>query len=85
MNINLHIERLVLDGVDVSHAERSMVQEATEAELARLLALGGLAPGLSAGGALHHVRGGTIQLQEGQNGTALGKEVAQAIHRGIGQ
>jgi hypothetical protein len=85
MNINVHIERLVLDGMEVSHRERPVLQKAAEAELARLLALGGLAPGLGAGGTLHQVRGGTIQLQEGQNGTALGKEVARAVHGGIGQ
>ena len=56
MNINVAIERLVLDGIDVPYHQRSLLQAAVEGELARLLADGGLAPSLLAGGA--HQLGG---------------------------
>jgi hypothetical protein len=37
MNISVHIERLVLDGLFVSHGQRPLLQAAVEAELTRLL------------------------------------------------
>ena len=37
MNINLHIERLILDGLPIEPRQRAQVQAAVEAELARLL------------------------------------------------
>ena len=43
MNIKLHIERLVLDGLPVTRSQGPLVQAAMEAELARLMAEGGLA------------------------------------------
>ena len=38
MNINLHIERLMLDGLSIASGEAALVQMAVEAELGRLLA-----------------------------------------------
>ena len=52
MNIHVHIERLVLDGLPVAPGRGDLVREAVEAELTRLLAEGGLVPGLTSGGAL---------------------------------
>ena len=51
MTIHVHIERLVLDGLPVTHAQGPQVRAAVEAELARWLAERGLAPGLAQGGA----------------------------------
>ena len=51
MNINVSIERLVLDGLPVSSAQGSLLGAAVETELARLLATGGLKMGLQFGGA----------------------------------
>ena len=42
MNINIHIERLVLDGLPVAGPDSSIVQVAIETELARALAGQGL-------------------------------------------
>lgn len=42
MNIELHIERLTLDGVVVDPGRRFDVQAAVEAELRRLLTAGGV-------------------------------------------
>ena len=38
MNINLNIERLILEGLPILGSERGLLQAAVEAELARLLA-----------------------------------------------
>lgn len=62
MNINLRIERLVLDGISPSPGERLMLRAAVEAELTRLLTSGGLSDELQSGGALYNVRTAGIQL-----------------------
>ncbi len=84
MNINIHIERLILDGLPISHSQRPIVQAAVEAELARLLATDGLVPHLLTGGVLPCVQGGNIQLTgEGDTGQ-LGQQIARAVYGGIG-
>ena len=47
--IKVHIERLVLEGLPVMRSEGPLVQAAVQAELSRLLAEGGLGPGLASG------------------------------------
>ena len=84
MNINVHIERLVLDGVSISPSQRPLVKAAVEAELGRLLADGGLAPDLVVGGAVPRVPGGTIELTSKSNPSQLGQQIAQAVYGGIG-
>jgi hypothetical protein len=87
MNVNLHIERLILDGIDVEPAHRPVLQAALEAELARLLAQGGVGPGLAAGGAVPALRGDGFQLSGGAGGNPrqLGRQIARAVHGGIGR
>jgi len=84
MNINIHIERLILDGLPITHSQRPQVQASVEAELARLLAADGLASGLQTGGMLPHLPGGNIQLTGDNNPSALGQQIAQAVYGGIG-
>lgn len=84
MNTNVHIERLVLDGIDLPYPQRQRLQAAVEAELVRLLAAGGVAPGLRAGGAVPSLPGGTVQLAEAGDPTHLGTQIARAVHGGIG-
>lgn len=83
MNINLHIERLVLDGVPVTRSQGPLLQAAVEAELARLLAIDGLSPDLAAGGAHPHIKAGNIQLANNSNPNQLGQQIARAVHGGI--
>jgi hypothetical protein len=85
MNVQLHIERLILDGVALSAAERPRFQAAVEMELGRLLAERGVASGLEGGGAMDSVRGGAVQLPRGGGGMGLGKQLAQAVYGGIGR
>jgi hypothetical protein len=84
VNIHLHIERLILDGLPVGPGQGARVQAAVEGELARLLAEGGLAPGLRAGGALRAVPANPIQLAPGNNPTQIGMQIAQSVYGGIG-
>ncbi len=84
MNINIHIERLILDGLPITRSQRSLVQAAVEAELELLLTNNGLAPGLQTGGMLPNLPGGNIQLTSDNNPSALGQQIAQAVYWGIG-
>ena len=85
MNINLHIERLVLDGLNIRPGQGVQVKAAVEAELARMLADGGLSGALQSGGALPRVRSAGIQLANGGSPAGLGKQIAGAVYGGIGK
>ena len=85
MNINLHIERLILDGVDIAPGQRPLMQAAVEAELTRLLTVGGLSPALTRGGALHRVSVNAIQLTSGAGPADLGRQIAGSVYGGIGR
>jgi len=84
MNIHLHIERLVLDGLPITGQQAPLVQAAIEAEMTRLLTTQGLAANLQAGGALPTIRADALQFAPGSSPTHLGAQIAQAVYGGIG-
>ena len=84
MNINLHIERLVLDGLPVSQRDRLQLQAAVEAELTRLLATGGLRSELLSGGAMRSLGAGEFQVSNNMSPRDLGNQIAHAVHSGVG-
>ena len=83
MNINLHIDRLILDGVTIAPNQRHLLQASVEAELTRLLTDGGLASGLAQGTALPRLSTSCIQVT-GNNPAQLGQQIAQSVYGGIG-
>ena len=85
MNINLHVDRLVLDGVDLPSHQIPAFQQAVETELARLLAKQGLGSGLVAGIAVRELPGGMVQSTGDQDPTTFGRQIARAVYRGIGR
>lgn len=85
MDIDVHIERLVLDGISILPGQRAHLQASVEGELARLLAADGLSAGLMAGGAMPWLRAGGIQLRSGEGPAHLGTRIAQAVYEGIGR
>ena len=84
MNINLYIERLILDGLSVESHHRSMLQRAVESELERLLIANGVSSDLSGGGAVPHISAGETRLPTENKSNELGQCIAQAIYQGIG-
>lgn len=84
MNITVHIERLILDGVDLPQGELPAFQTAFEAELTSLLAEGNLSPWLANGGALSNLSGGSFQMESGAP-APLGRQVAGAVYGGLGR
>ena len=77
MNTNLHIERLVLDGVAVRSGEAALVQAAVEAELGRLLTSSLFSPASSFAEA--RVAGGEIHLRPGVSARDLGVEIGRSV------
>jgi hypothetical protein len=85
MNIDVNIERLILDGVPLPPGQQPQVRAAVEAELARLLAEGGLYPELAAGGAVPSLPAGNVEMTGDGNPAQLGTQIARAVYGGIGR
>jgi hypothetical protein len=82
MRVRLHIERLVLEGLDVPAASSTGLRRALEAELTRLITAGGLAPWTARGAALAALPAPAI----GAAGPPrhLGAAIAGAVYTGLG-
>lgn len=80
MNINIDIEKLILEGVPISPSQGRLLQAAVETELARLLANEGLPNNLLSGGV---APSNAIQQKPGTNPTQMGQQIAQRIYRGM--
>jgi hypothetical protein len=80
-SIRLHIERLVLEGLPVSHHQGAFVQAAIETELTRLLGEGNLSA--LSGGAVPHLPVASIQLAHDNKPSSMGRQIAQALYGGL--
>jgi hypothetical protein len=85
MNINLHIERLILDGLPIGHGQGRFVKAAVEAELMRLIAEDGLNQDFLSEGAVPSVKAEGIQLKNDGSPAALGHQIAKAVYGEIGK
>jgi hypothetical protein len=84
VNIQLHIERLVLEGLPVTRHQGTLMQAAVEQELARLLGAGQLNSQIASGGAMPALQGGMIQTANVASPVRLGAQIAGAVYSGIG-
>jgi len=83
MNVRLHIERLVLEGIHLRHAGRGELQAAVEQELSRLIGEHGLSS-LTQSNALAAVRAPQIELEPSSSNARTGAAIASAVYGGIG-
>lgn len=83
MDINLHIDQLVLDGFTLSPRQRRQLQATVEAELGRLITENGLANSLHADNTVPTLTADAIQVSANPTPTRLGTQIAQAVYRGI--
>jgi hypothetical protein len=83
MNIAVHIERLILDGLPVKSYDAPAVRAAVERELARLLSGQGVGSSLQVGGVRDNLRAGSIQLAHDSGAALLGHEIGRALHAAI--
>lgn len=84
MDINLHIERLVLDGVTLTPAQQRQLQASVKTELGRLIAESGLGDYLHSQPSVQRLTPGPIEIAEPPDPTQLGSQIAQALYQGIG-
>lgn len=80
-HINIHIDRLVLEGITIPGHRQPVLQGTVETELARLLANGGIAGGV---GGVDEVDGvGEIHLtgNEEHNPILLGQQIARSVYK----
>ena len=83
MKIQLHIERLVLDGVPAGAKGARGLQSALESELSRLLAEGGLGDALRSGASIPRLQADSIRISSGQSATDLGIAIARSVFSGV--
>jgi hypothetical protein len=82
MKVNLHIERLILNGLPIERAQGPLVKAALEVELTRLLAEGGLGAELTSGGAVPAIKADSIELIDGSP-TLMGRQIARSVYGGM--
>ncbi len=83
MDLELRIDRLVLDGLPLGPAQRPLLQQALEQELGRLLAEDGLPPALLAGGAWPRLAGGGVEWSADADPGSIGRGIARAVYGGM--
>jgi hypothetical protein len=83
INIELHIEELVLHGF--ARKDQARIQRAVEQELARLLTEQGMPGSLAQGVEVQQLNGGSFNVRAGMGAEAVGTQVAQAIYGEMGQ
>lgn len=83
MKINMHIERLVLDGLSVPYHQQPVLQAAIETELARLFSVNSTVNGLLTGKAVSRISAGDIQSVDENDPGNLGQKIARAVYEGV--
>ncbi len=82
MKVEVHIERLVLDGVVVQHPRA--LGRFVEKTLAEHLQKEGISLALGSSRALLNALGGAIRIGREPSDRQLGVQIAGAVYRGIG-
>lgn len=82
-DIALHIEQLMMEGLQPS--DRHQFGNAVQTELARLLAEHGMPPNLTGSAELGRLAAGSISVSSTPRPAIIGRQVAEAVYRGIGQ
>jgi hypothetical protein len=81
--IELHIEELVLHGMEIS--DRYLIGEAFQQELTRLLTEKGLPRSLAQGGEIPRINAGTFEVQLGAKPEIIGVQIAHIIYEKLGE
>ena len=85
MNVNLHIERLILDGLDLEQGHEPLLRGALETELTRLITDGDAATRLMPVGSMPRVSAPGIETAGGGGGAAqLGRRIARSVYDSFG-
>jgi hypothetical protein len=85
MNINLHIERLILDGLSLEAKDSAAFRTAVEVELTRLLTQNNDPANWQTGGAVPSLRADAIQLTAESSPAQISQQIAGSIYGSIGK
>jgi hypothetical protein len=83
MNVNLHIERLVVDGLPFSSTQGRAIAAAMEAELTRRLTIEGLAASTSR--AESHLATGQMQVAPHRSPRTFGRQIGDTVYHVLNQ
>ncbi|MEO1208789.1 MAG: hypothetical protein AAFX78_04520 [Cyanobacteria bacterium J06638_20] len=83
-NVHIHIDRLILDGISIPHAQRPLLQAAMETELTRLVTENGLSNQLQTNLAVPHLSAGAMAFSPDTSPSQMGQQIARSIYGGIG-
>ena len=81
MNVELHIEELVLHGFPPDYRHR--IGDAVEQELSRLFTEQGVPPSLSRGGDIPRLDAGAFEVEQDLGADAVGERVARSLYEGM--
>lgn len=84
MNIHIHIERLILDGLPIERRDGAAVQAAVEATLTQLFKASELSPALLSSSMIASLRAASIEFTESLNPTGLAQQIAHAVYDSLG-
>ncbi|WP_437674835.1 hypothetical protein [Sorangium sp. So ce131] len=84
MRLNVHIEQLVVEGLDMEGQEPHRLRAALQQELARLLASGGLEAGIPEARSLSSVTGPELRLGRDDGARRWGRQIAAAVYASLG-
>jgi hypothetical protein len=84
MNVSIHIERLIIDGLPVTACDNALVQAGVEAELSRLLSESGIPGELSMGGNWATVRAPTLRFSSVAHAGVTGADIGAGIYSAFG-
>ena len=79
MNVQLDIERLSLEGLNLSPVQRQQLQAAFEQEMTRLIDERGLSPQIMAGGAMPSLKSAPIQALASRSVETRGADRAECV------
>lgn len=79
-SIDIHIEHLILQGIDPR--QRGRIGEAVRRELERMIAEGGVPASWMQGGAIAAPPVPPVDVRAGQASARIGEQVARTIYRG---
>lgn len=85
MNVELHIERLVLDGLPVRPGGRAALTGALGDELRLLIETGGIPPELMGGGAIPRLTAPLVPIPPAAAASPLGRAIARSVYTSLGR
>lgn len=84
MNINLHIEQLVMEGLSVSSEESRALKASLTAELTRMLAEGGISHALIQNNVLSSLPADRIRSLADKDPVRFGRQIGHSVYGGMG-